>query len=486
MLRLRWTYATGGEIWATPVLVDLDGDGIQDIVIGSRNGQVHAIIGRNGQSMWVFRTRAEITASPVAVDLDADGLPEVLVGSHDRRLYALRADGQVMWSFETGGIIRTKPAVFRLEGEDGYTVVFANYDNVVYALDGCSGHLRWRQLLPYCLLSPFGKGIVSSPLVADLDQDGHPEIVIGTRNKRVFALDAASGRIRWFRRFSYGLDSSPSLAWLDGRAVVLIGSGESLNGKGDNSIYALDGATGRTIWRRRVKGGLDGSPSIADINGDGRLEVVETTLANASVYAWRLEDGAVLWRYRIGPTERCRHDEDNICMPVNRDKYFTQAAVCRSYSTPIFADLNRDGQLEVIFGSNNGWLYVLRGDNGEELFRYQTEGIVRASPVMGDIDGDGWLELVVCGGNRVHVFDAEASGSAWPMFKRDIYNRGNLMLDALEPPSGSHDDPAPADHWVKLRLAFSVYGLDILEYLAYQIEKTFLRPFGLRLFRYIY
>jgi outer membrane protein assembly factor BamB len=148
--------------------------------------------------------------------------------------------------------------------------------------------------------------------------------------------------------------------------------------------------------------------------------------------------------------------------------------------------LTGDGRLEVIFGSNNGWLYVLSGDSGEELFRYRTEGVVRASPVMGDIDGDGRLELVVCGGSKVYVFDTDASGPAWPMFKRDIYNRGNLSLDSLELPLGSRDTPAPADRWVKLRLAFSVYGLDTLEYLAYEIEKMLLRPLGLRLFDYIY
>lgn len=487
MLNLHWTYSTDSDIWATPVLTDLDGRGLNSIIFSNRAGEVHAINGQDGTRRWLFKTESEITGSLTAVDINGDGLPEVFFGSHDGCLRVVNANGESIWSFQAQGVIRSKPLVCRLPGEDEWVVIFADYHNLVYALNGSHGTLRWRQWLRYHPFVAYSQGIVSSPAIADLDQDGRLEVVIGTRNKRIFALDAATGQIKWFRRVSYGLDSSPSVAWINGYPVIFIGSGESLNGLGDNSIYAFDGATGRTLWRQRTKGGLDSSPSIGDINGDGQLEVVEATLADASLYAWNAEEGTLLWRYRIEPTNQCRHNDDNICIPLDRNDYFTQAAICRSYSTPVFVDLNRDGRLEVVFGSNNGFLYVLDGNTGHELFRFQMDGIVHASPVMADLDGDGRLELVVCGGNRVFVFETDATGPGWPMFKRDLQNRGNSSApSAVEPSSSCSHGSIRGETWGNLWLALSVYGIDTLEYFIYKFEKSFLRPFGLRLLKYIY
>jgi outer membrane protein assembly factor BamB len=54
-----------------------------------------------------------------------------------------------------------------------------------------------------------------------------------------------------------------------------------------------------------------------------------------------------------------------------------------------------DGDVEVIFGSNDHRVYVLNGEDGTLEWRYETQSDVRASPAIGDLNGDDTLEIVI-------------------------------------------------------------------------------------------
>jgi outer membrane protein assembly factor BamB len=44
-----WEFETGGEVWSSPALADLDGDGAVDCVVGSNDGKVYALSGPGGR-----------------------------------------------------------------------------------------------------------------------------------------------------------------------------------------------------------------------------------------------------------------------------------------------------------------------------------------------------------------------------------------------------------------------------------------------------
>jgi len=155
------------------------------------------------------------------------------------------------------------------------------------------------------------------------------------------------------------------------------------------------------LWRYYTLGDVDSSPTLGDIDGDGKLEVVVGSWDNY-VYAINGEDGSLLWRYYTG------YDVE---------------------SSPALGDIDGDGKLEVVVGSRDNYVYALNGESGSLLWRYYTLGDVDSSPALGDIDGDGDMDVVV-GSNDNYVYALDSSGKSsvyaleWETFHHDYKRTG--------------------------------------------------------------
>ncbi len=78
------------------------------------------------------------------------------------------------------------------------------------------------------------------------------------------------------------------------------------------------------------------------------------------------------------------------------------------FSSPAIGDVNGDGVLDVVVGSNDNIIYLLDGRQGGLLWRFRTDGPVQSSPLLVDLTNDGTPD-VVCGtdGGRVYALDGE-------------------------------------------------------------------------------
>lgn len=470
----------GHQTWSTPLVTTAD-DGEPLIVLADRGGELVAYSGNSLDTVWKVNLGAVITASPV----DAGGPDEargVIIGSESGRVVRVNLhNGRVQWERNCGTCVRSTAAVVKHSG--GQRVFISGYGAWMYCLEAASGAVVWKKYLPK--QEYFGgtkSGIVSSPLVADVDLDGELEVVTGTRSRRVYCLSAETGHFKWFYETGYDPDSSPSFAVVDGMPLVFIGAGETTSGLGDKSVYALAGDTGEVYWRTPVLGGLDSSPVIADINKDGKPEVVITSLADASCYAMDAANGEVVWKYRFGPTEVCHHDEHNVCRKAGTERYYTGHAVCRSYTTPLIIEGRGASEDLVIVGSNNGTLVALSGKDGNPVWQDSTRDMVRGSPIFADIDGDGQSELLVCSGSRVIVYSSSLIGSRWPMFKGTADHMG--WLGARLPEPGSREPRRQRYLWARLIWYWLVK--DFFRYLAFHLERRILSRLGIRLSDYYY
>jgi hypothetical protein len=142
-----------------------------------------------------------------------------------------------------------------------------------------------------------------------------------------------------------------------------------------------------------------GSPSIGDIDGDGDLEVVETTYyGGGSVYAYH-HDGSLVAGW-----------------PVTSPASIAAAAALE--------DLDGDGALEIIVGGMLGGpgsmsqVHVFKGDGAAfpgwpvTLPDYN----LRATPAVGDIDGDGDFEIIAHPYYNIYAFHHDGTPVAgWPV-----------------------------------------------------------------------
>jgi hypothetical protein len=139
------------------------------------------------------------------------------------------------------------------------------------------------------------------------------------------------------------------------------------------------------------------TPAVGDLDGDGTNEVVAATL-NGAVFAWH-SDGTLVsgWPFWLDRTL-----VEGLTDEENRWDY-------GFFASPALGDLDGDGTLEVVLGAMDGHVYVLRHDGTavpgfpvllREEFdtpdgpRSIGERII-SSPALGDLDADGGLDIVI-------------------------------------------------------------------------------------------
>jgi len=261
----------------------------------------------------------------------------------------------LLWSYTTGHFVSSSPSIADIENDGKLEVVMGSGDGNLYALNGEDGSLLWAYKTD--------SAVTTSPSIADVDNDGKLEVIVG--GLKVYVINGEDGSLQW--SFTSGqwdsIYSSPSVGDIDndGKLEVVVGSHE-------NSVWALNGEDGSPLWVFTTAGDIKCSPSIADINNDGKLDVVFGTY-HGIIYALHGEDGSLLWLFFEGGR--------NVG------------------SSPSIADIDNDGKLEVVIGSQDHHLYALNGEDGSLLWLYDTGGEIVSTPAIGDIDNDGKLEVVI-------------------------------------------------------------------------------------------
>ena len=255
---VKWKFRAGAAIVSTPAV------SAGTVYFGSSDHQVYALDERSGALRWKFATHGRVSASP------AVAAGRVYVGSFDGSFYALdAAQGTLAWKFATEGERRFSAR--HLHGAEpaaevmpdpfdvflsspvlaGGAVYFGSGDGNVYALDAASGALRWK--------FHTGNVVHASPAVAA------GTLYVGSWDSYFYALDAATGKQRW--RFKTGED--PAIHNQEGiQSSAVVADGMVYFGCRDSNLYALDAASGAQRWSFSNKGSwVISSPAVRD----GRL-----------------------------------------------------------------------------------------------------------------------------------------------------------------------------------------------------------------------
>ena len=169
--------------------------------------------------------------------------------------------GELKWVFSTDAPIHSSPAV-----ADG-TVYVGSRDKKLYALDAATGVKRWEY--------ETSSWVESSPAIAN------GVVYFGSNDGKLYALDAYSGEKLWDFQTRYAIMSSPAVA--DG--VVYFGAD-------DYYVYALDAVTGEKLWDFETEGEVGSSPVVA--NG-----IVYVGSWSQYCYALNARDGRLRLHFKL-------------------------------------------------------------------------------------------------------------------------------------------------------------------------------------------
>jgi len=309
-----WPANAGAPVDSTPSVAALNPASPDDTVFVGAGDAAHPHSGgyeafnSNGSLRWYVRVRNPATdassgsTSAVIASLsvgDLQGSTDVVAPSVGQEEYALNAaTGKVLKGFPwfTADSGFSTPALANLYGNNKLEIVEGG--------DQTSGLAQWVQYSQgghLRVLSPTGNAgtgsasggldceynadqvMESSPAVGPFLAGGRLGVVIGTGTYWKGASDTdkllaftTRCQLAWATKLDGSTASSPALAQLYGGGSFQVLEGTN-NGRGGGSVYALQGATGKVIWRQNVAGEVIGSVVTAAVGNGDQYVVVPTT-----------------------------------------------------------------------------------------------------------------------------------------------------------------------------------------------------------------
>jgi|GEM_PF-2465867 hypothetical protein len=441
-----WPVNVLGRVGSAAAIGDITGDAQAEIVItagwgpndtpDASTGGIWAF-SASGQLLWRKVTMttsstgkpAGVFASPVLVDLNGDGTLDVLTASYDQNVYAIKGDGSSVFP----GALPAKagnrndaliwlgdgswatPAVGDVDGDGVVDIVVTSATNI---------DARFSYIYPGW--SDQNVANACSKVPQDLN-------AINRSQKRACGMVAVfsnSGQLKpGWPQFIPGhtYDASPALANLDADPQLEIVTGNGWDpGFGDASqpFYLTAWNHDGSIFKRFNIDAVifESGPAIGDITGDGKPEIVVGTNPFTGV--------------NRANTNKIFAFDSNLNLlpgfPVEaRDAQFNQQA---SPGVLSLADINDDGAADIVFGTT----WDVRAINGSGQYLNSNlslhgTGPFSGQPAIGNIDSDSRLELVFAAARGtspgvIHKFDLNVSATSgelpWAQFRGNQYHTG--------------------------------------------------------------
>ncbi len=471
-IQLKWAN-TDYEIISIPVVGDVTGDGIPNIVINAggtawTKGNIVILDGRTGaeirriphdpaNNQYGSHTRSNIALA----DVDGDGkldiiYPSQLITGNRSYIVAVNGEGETLWVSKDRLGEKVRMTV------DNGAISVARFDSdprakiiVGASLIHHDGTVLWNHNDNGGQVGSNGTYWGGVGVVADLDGDGKPEIVTGRQAWKVdwqpAALPDALPTVNVELYWEHGVaadDGYVAIADMDADGkpeVILVSNG---------NVRILEATTG-LLWCGRDPSGLEcladdtlrtqpfeipgprnqnrgGPPTIADFDRDGRPEIGVAGGHFYSVFDIN-RPGEIVEQPAGEPVPQAGQI-------FVRWKQATQDNSSNATGSSVF-DFQGDGAAEVVY-ADECHMRVYSGDDGQVLYEIENStGTILEYPLVVDVDADGRSEILVVA-NTINVAQ-------------------NCKMAGYTPRKGIYAYEDPNDKWVRTRAIWNQHAYNI-------------------------
>ncbi|MFQ5870401.1 MAG: FG-GAP-like repeat-containing protein, partial [Candidatus Zixiibacteriota bacterium] len=265
------------------------------------------------------------------------------------------------------------------------------------------GSVRRYPLASFALA---GSDFVGTPAFGDLDEDDTLEVILGSLDGKLYA---------WKPR-----DSQP-----DGGADLMPGFPVDLRAPPGTSPVIFDPGSGV-----RIAVAAGSKLLFFDSAGD--------TISIKDYFERQLTGMAVTSEGEMVVTS---HRNDSSLVDYPNWNYVVPGD---SLFNPVIGDIDHDGGEEIIASTAGGYLYVwnLNGEM-ESGWPRQVAQILGGPPILGDIDGDGFLEIILAGEDEIYAYNY--TGSLVSNFPVRLSRSTNMGLIVSTPVLGDLDGDGLVD-----------------------------------------
>lgn len=316
---------------------------------------------------------------------------------------------KLLKTYKIDGQIKSSPVIYN------NIIYIGSINHFIYAIHMDSGEIKWSFETDDEIEAPpfYAKDIIFVSSISGV----------------LYALSANKGTLMWKFKADDRILGSANLIQSNNKSYVLIGSY-------DTSLYALDINTGNPVWTYKTDNYINGTPSVFDnmvifggcdakchiisgINGELIASIdlnayiagsapVRNNIAVIGNYqgellAVNITDKKILWNFsheNTGPFIGSAAFTDKMVVAASRDKYIY---CLKADNGELIWKYKADSSIEsspvicndkVIFASKDGWVYILKLSDGTVIMSYEIGGEILGSPaisngkiIIGSLDG---------------------------------------------------------------------------------------------------
>jgi uncharacterized repeat protein (TIGR01451 family) len=397
---LKWEHGGCNGIYcetgwySSPAVADLDKDGSIEVIGGAYS--LFILNGVDGSTInKIDSTNNRIWPGVVVADLQPDGELEIVTAKSGGFLTVYDHHGNILWTktVPPGNELRSL-AVADLDGDGSLEIITASTASssqwYVFEPDGTVRPSAWPQLNSKTDPDGYAAGCYNENIAAgDLNGDGRGEIIGPNDTHYIDAFLDDGSQLRASDIFGKRPDGTNKY-WSQ--------VGVQVDQEADLRGYAYCGLEHRPNF-------ADSAPIIVDLNGDGILE----TVVVGNVYNCGTDPYTDLYQMPfIFTADRTRWKAGGFDWTVIPTPDSGAAPKSEDWNkiemdepNPVAADLDGDGNKEILYASYDGrmhayWLDKTEHGNWPYSVSRPSEGFIRfaSEPAVADLDGDGKGEVI--------------------------------------------------------------------------------------------